>query len=387
MSIKNQKKLTLLVCYEKGCGGETIATEQICNELSKKGSLSLKKFSASPLRKTNFVSYFLWIFGSIIYWTKIIFKKRGASWVYITTYTAGVAATLLKPISNYKICFHYHGSRLPEKYEGKNIKIKFTQRIKRKTVFFLHYFFLVNINLVITPSPYSQKLLKKLFPVLKNEKIAVIANGVDLSTFKPSTNKAKLSLRKKYGIDPEKKVVTYIGRLNKQKGINLLIKTTQILKNKIPNIALLIAHPKISTPEERVFKRKLKEQIAKVSLSERVLWVVGEKDISDLYNISDLVISLSRRENFPLIMLEALACKTLFVSTPVGGVKEVLDKVDKRLIFEDTNPKLIVKKIKFLSELPEKEIRRVTTKGYKIAKKYSWRKTSKLLEQHLKAYC
>jgi len=370
-------KLHILVCYEKSCAGETVATEQICSELARFKDVNLKTYSAPPLFKTNSLSYFFWVFKSIASWVGIIARNRNVNWIYTPTYTAGVAASLLKPISDVKICFHYHGSRMPDKPSGANFLRYLTQWSKYTTTRILHHLFLLNLDLIIVPSDYSKNLLKKQFSATKGKKIIVIPNGVDLKVFKEKPFKTKLSLRKKYNIEKDGTVVLAIGSLNKRKRIDLFLQALYFLKDKVPNILLLIAYPKEGKKDERIYKRKLKKQIMRLEISDYVLWLSNKKNIANIYTISNLVILTSEKENFPLIMLEALASKVIFVSTPVGGVKQILPDIDKRLVIKNTKPKALSEQINSLLNLSNRQKNIICQKGHKLAQQYSWEKTAK----------
>jgi len=368
-----KKNFYILVCYEKDRGGETKATEAIYRELSKNKSLKLKAVLSKPLWRTDFLGYFAWILAGISKWARVILSNRNADWIYTTTFTAGFTAALLKPLSNFKICFHYHGSRLPEK-EG-----KLSQWIKYKVTFWLHQFFLKRTDLILAPSNYSKDLLKKQLPVTKSKKIVPIPNGVDLKVFKPVSLKTKLVLRKKYNIKRNAKVILAIGRLNKEKRVGLLFPVISLLKDKIPNILLLITYPKEGTKDERIYKRKLKKQITELGISDYVLWLSGEKNIANTYAMSDLVILASEKENFPLIMFEALASKVIFVSTPVGGVKQILPDIDKRLVIKNTKPKALSEQLISLLNLSNRQKDAIRQKGYKLAQQSGWKKIAKLI--------
>lgn len=366
-----KENLHILVCYERNRGGETKATEAIYRELSKNKSLKLKISSSKPLSRTDFLGYFSWILAGISQWARVILLNRKTDWVYTTTFTAGFAATLFKPWPNFKICFHYHGNRLPEK-EG-----KLTQWIKYKVTFWLHQFFLKRVDLILTPSNYSKNFLKKQFSTIKDKKMVVISNGVDLKVFKPVLLRTKLALRKKYNINRNAKVILAIGRLNKEKRVDRLFPVISLLKNEISNILLLIAYPKEDTKDEKIYKRKLEKQITGLGISDYVMWLSGEKNVANIYAVSDFVVLASKKENFPLIMLEALASKVIFISTPVGGVKQILPNIDKRLVIKNTKPKALSEQLNSVLNLSNRQKNIIHQKGHKLALKHSWEKTAK----------
>lgn len=379
------KKLHILVCYEKGCGGETIATENIISEFKRKRDIKLVSFASSRLIRTDSFGFFFWMFSSIINWFSLILRQKSVNWVYSTTYTAGVAAALLKPIKGFRLCFHYHGSRLPEKIKAKHPIRLIAQSTKFYAVFLLHKFFLSFTDLIIVPSSFSKDLLEKQFG-FRNKRVVGIPNGVDLGSFKPVGGDNKRELRPKYGIAQDNKVISYIGRVDRVKRIDLLLKAFALLLKSRPTTSLIVAYPRPTTDIEKTLLTHLKKIASKLNLGGSVFWIDGEKNISNLYGASDLIVSLSEQENFPLIMLESFASKTIFVSTPVGGVKEILSRVDPRLVLRSRTPSVLADSILRIFALPAKEKIRFLNRGHFLAKKSQWKDAAKRIYIQLQGF-
>lgn len=128
------------------------------------------------------------------------------------------------------------------------------------------------------------------------------------------------------GIDPlpveakkQAKVFTFaaVGRLDKIKGFDLLL--DKVATINFP-FHLYIAG---DGPE----KRNLLKKITTLNLNDKVTLLGFEKDVASLMARSHLVVISSHSEGFPQVMVEALFYANVLISTPVGGVVEILPKL------------------------------------------------------------
>lgn len=379
------KKLHILVCYEKGCGGETIATGNIISEFKKKRDIKLVSFTSPRLIRTDSLGFFFWMFSSIINWFSLILRQEPVNWVYTTTYTAGVAASLLKPIKGFKVCFHYHGSRLPERIKVKHPIRLIAQSTKFYAVFLLHKFFLNFTDLVVVPSVFSMDVLKKQFG-LRGKRVVCIPSGVELGSFKPVGPDKKRKLHLNYGIPQDNKVISYIGRVDKVKRIDLLLKVFVLILKSRPTTSLIIAYPRPKADIEKILLAHLKKLTSGLDLGGSLFWIEGEKNVSNLYGASDLIVSLSEQENFPLAMLEAMASKIIYTAAGVGGVKEILSRVDPRLVLRSRTPSVLADSILRIFALPPKEKIRFLNRGHFLAKKSQWKDLARRIYIQLQGF-
>ena len=176
-----------------------------------------------------------------------------------------------------------------------------------------------NADGVIAVSRSMQDDVQELYGV-PLEKVRVIFNGVDVEKYKPTFN---LEVLARYGIDPERPYILFVGRITHQKGIMHLLRAAAHLQDGV-QVVLCATDP--DTEElGREMAQRLEELKARNGL--RIIWVsrfVPVDDIIPLYSHAAIFVCPSIYEPFGIINLEAMACGTPVVATAVGGIKEVV---------------------------------------------------------------
>ncbi len=292
--------------YEIDCGGETNATENILSELKKYHELNIKEFKLQTQKKTSLLPYFYWIIKSIFNsYIFIIRTGKANGTIYTTTYTAAIAGLLTKIVKKNNVVFHYHGNRIPE------ITSKPTQILKYLVVYSLNFIALRLSDILIVPSTYSKNQLSK--KNLLNKKVFIIPNGVDLNHFYKYSKPKILETKKKYHLSKYKKIISNVSRIVEKKGIIKLLQLLPLLQGKYVDLCLILAYPKIRTNSEKIYLQRVKTFIKNNKIKSVLFF--ENKDVSDIYNLSNLIVSFSHQENFPLVLLESYACETKFVTS------------------------------------------------------------------------
>lgn len=150
------------------------------------------------------------------------------------------------------------------------------------------------------------------------DRVILIPNGVDTRFFKPMPELAQ-KIRRKYGAT-KGNLITYAGRLDKYKGIDVLIRAFKRIKQQLPDSVLLIAG------KDEGIKKELEALANSIGVEDIFFEEVELSGMPAIYSASDVVVLPSLYEAQPLVMLEALSCGTPFVSNPVGEVPKVLSK-------------------------------------------------------------
>ncbi len=161
------------------------------------------------------------------------------------------------------------------------------------------------------------------------EKITYIpAIYVDLDIFKP------MDLEKKYNL-------IFIGRLAKNKGLNLLINAFKILHS-----TYYLLNSKLLIVGGGPLKDSLKSKIKSLKLENNIIfygWAKDSQEIAKLLNQSKILVMPSYNEGGPRVIIEAMACGIPILATSVGIVADIMkDGQFGRLI--DWNPKDIAEK-------------------------------------------
>ena len=377
--MKNNKRLILFI-FEKVNGGELTETKLISSGFGKKNKYRVKKLILTPLLHTGTTEYIKWILHSIyVAYTKI--KKTDPDFVYTTTFTGGVAARLYKVCGNTKLIFHYHGERVPPK-EGNNFFKKITQNIKHETTLMLHRFFLSHSDLVIVPSTFSKNNINKIYRVDKS-KLIVIPNGINISKYiKVNKEAIKLKTNIKKNIHSVK-IILSVGGYNARKNLLKLIEVFNILNRKLnKDVVLILTSFSPVTCAEKTYKDLMVSLIDKYNLKNKVL-LIENPDVSNYYKIADLYVSLSASEHLPLTLLESFASNLVYCSTPVGGVMEVLEKINPKLIIVEKRNEEIAKHINDLLFMNKSELNHVLSMQKALVSDYSIHSIVKKIDEEI----
>lgn len=151
------------------------------------------------------------------------------------------------------------------------------------------------------------------------EKIVVISNGYDLSTFKIDDDSRNL-IRDELSIG-KNPVIGMVGRYDPQKNHKGLIEALAIVKKNGYIFDLILVGRDLN---ER--NKTLLSQIRKSGLYDQTHLLDQRNDISSIMNALDLhVLSSSYGEGFPNVIAEAMACGAPCIATDVGDSKKIID--------------------------------------------------------------
>jgi D-inositol-3-phosphate glycosyltransferase len=179
---------------------------------------------------------------------------------------------------------------------------------------------------VVATSPQELDDLETL--VSRIGKIDVIPCGTDVSTFRPIS---KADARKQLGISTKEKVVLYVGRFDKRKGIETLVRATAELRAQLAegeeidpqNLKLLIVGGSDPQEADGAERRRIEEIVGELDLAANTDFVgmVGHDRLALYYTAADVCVIPSHYEPFGLVAIEAMACGTPVVASDVGGLK------------------------------------------------------------------
>ena len=167
---------------------------------------------------------------------------------------------------------------------------------------------LKSVNKIIAISEKTEESIKEIYPEYK-KKIELVYNGYDFNNINAkSLENAEIKF--------EEDSLIYIGRIEESKGIKRLLEVFKNVVEKIPDKKLYL-----------LGKGDLEEYVSKFILDNQLennVFMLGYvKNPYPYIKKASYVVLLSEAEGFPTVLVEALALGKGFISTPVGGTKEL----------------------------------------------------------------
>ncbi|MEI4768372.1 N-acetyl-alpha-D-glucosaminyl L-malate synthase BshA [Psychrobacillus sp. FJAT-51614] len=159
--------------------------------------------------------------------------------------------------------------------------------------------------------------------IAPRKEIETVYNFVDENEY---TRKEDSNLKELLGIKKDEKVIIHVSNFRKVKRLPDVVKSFELIRNEIPAKLLLVG----DGPE----KHPVMEYVKGRSIEKDILFLGKQDNLSELYSISDLMLLLSQKESFGLVLLEAMACKVPCIGTNIGGIPEVISSGENGYLVE-----------------------------------------------------
>lgn len=148
---------------------------------------------------------------------------------------------------------------------------------------------------------------------LHGDKLVVIPNGIDVERYQRA-EPLDLTL---LGLGAGRRAVTFVGRLDRQKGLLDFLRQSPRWLERLPYHDLLLVG---TGPQESA----LREEAERAAIAARVHFIGWRDDVPRILRASDLFVLPSQWEGMPNALLEAMAAGLPVVATDVEGVRELL---------------------------------------------------------------
>ncbi len=185
----------------------------------------------------------------------------------------------------------------------------------------------------------------------KYKKTFIVANGIDSEKFKPGK------------ID--KKLISYVGRLSKEKNVEEIIKAMQVL----PDFNLIVVG---DGPE--------KEKLEKTA-GNNVKFLGFQKNPEKYLKKSNIFIMASEFETLPFSLLEAMSCGNIVLTTKVGEIPNLVEAGINGFFLKKGKAKEISEKVIEINKLKNKELEKIRKNAIETARKHNWKNKAKKLEK------
>ncbi|MER2998304.1 glycosyltransferase [Pontibacter populi] len=155
--------------------------------------------------------------------------------------------------------------------------------------------------------------------------------GIDFEVFKPIKQEIACEILG-IPVDGIKILFSADNLLNKRKGFDLLLAALDLLDKNLKLTLITIGS---------TFNNQVLSHFTCYNLG----LIKDERLINIIYNAADCFVLPSREDNFPNVMLEALACGLPIISFPVGGMAEVIQTGENGILAKDLTPESLAEAI------------------------------------------
>ena len=210
---------------------------------------------------------------------------------------------------------------------------------------------ILDADAIVAVSNGTKADILKAYPDVDEKKIHVIYNGIDLCQYQYTPHTDALL---KYGVDPMKPYVLFVGRITRQKGVTHLVEAIPHLP---PGTQVVLCAGAPDTPEIAKEMREKVEAVMKMTpgalpslvavesdgennppghatasgdytgQGHNIVWIeqmVSKEEAIQLYSHCAVFCCPSVYEPFGIINLEAMACRAPVVASATGGILEVV---------------------------------------------------------------
>jgi len=173
------------------------------------------------------------------------------------------------------------------------------------------------------------------------DRIEVIQNGIDLQPFRCQAGRAPIGAISEINV-----TVGFIGRLSREKGPDIFVRAARDVLQRRKAADFLIVGNGPEMPG-------LKQQTKELGIEGRVRFLGYVRDMPLAYRGLDIVVSSSRLEGLPMVVLEAMASGLPVIASSVGDVPKLIDDGRTGLLIPPENAEMLARAILRLIDDPQ----------------------------------
>ncbi|QIK69963.1 glycosyltransferase [Erysipelothrix sp. HDW6C] len=255
-----------------------------------------------------------------------VIKEMGLDVIHVhSEFGVGMFARIVAKNLHLPLVSTYHTTYEDYTHYVNLLGLKSVDHISRIAVAKMSRMFTKTAQVIIAPSEKTKKML--LGYDIKKE-IAVIPTGLDLQRFANRDEAALAAIKDRFNLH-DTPLFVYIGRLAKEKSIDVVIRGFKELMNRNINAKLLIVGGGPSADE-------LKDLTKDLNIAERVVFVgpVDSSEVVRYYQVADAFISASLTETQGLTYIEALACGLCVFARPDRPLDGIIVDDETGYLFE-----------------------------------------------------
>ncbi len=171
-------------------------------------------------------------------------------------------------------------------------------------------------------------------------RVVTIHYGLDIPCSQPNNREAA---RSRLGVtgDPDLALIGFVGRLVRQKGVDVALQAFAKAHQAHPQSRFVIVG-------DGPARRELEAQAGRLALEESVIFAGWVEDASGLMPAFDMVVAPSRWEGFGLVVLEAMSHGLPVIASRAGSFPEIVIDGETGLLVPSESPAALAKAIEEL---------------------------------------
>jgi glycosyltransferase involved in cell wall biosynthesis len=373
-----------------GTGGCSRVTFELSKELSKKGYDvtilttdlylpnkrftivdNLHLFEGAKILRFKYISDWLAWKNKIYFSPSLMIYLRGHIREFDIVHLQDLISTQAIIVSRY--CVKYkipyvitaHGS--VRWFKGKSLFNYFYYK-------FFGYSILKNASKIISVGNDDADICRELG--FDESKIELIPNGLDINKFKYLPEKG--TFRRLNGIPDDTKLILYVGRIHKAKGINFLVRSFSLLLNEFDDLLLII------TGIDDGYKKELEQIINELGITNYVKFLGYYDKIGEVYQDANVLVYPGQKyEIFGLVPFESIICGTPVVVFEGSGCGDLVCRAKCGSTAKYGDIPDLKEQIEYLLKNPDIGLRMVNDGREYIEKELVW---SSIIEKYELVY-
>lgn len=298
--------------------------------------------------KLKYLMLPFYFFFQILMLKKIIKQEKikvvHAHWILPNALIAVLCKKIFR--SDFKILATIHGSD----FWGFN----------NKTGNLLKKYALKNIDsLTVVSNAIKKSLIENGY----KKEVYVYPMGLDTTLFSPTKRDQKL----REDLKMKGLFLLFVGRIVEQKGIRLLIQSMPTVIKEFPDAKLVVIG-------DGNLRNGMEELTRELKIAENVIFTgsLSHAELPRYFASADLFIMPSFSEGFGLVIIEAMSCKTIAVTTNLEVVHDIISDNKTGFFFEKISKQAIAEKITYILQ-NKKNFENIREKGRQsVIEKFDW---------------
>ncbi|MBC7128836.1 MAG: glycosyltransferase [Thermoplasmatales archaeon] len=227
------------------------------------------------------------------------------------------------------------------------IKDKNFQNFAKKLLYQWLKYYMKRCSCIIAPSNYTARYINE---KIIERSIEIIPTGIDIKRFSKGKNKK----------DNEKKIILHVGRIVREKNIDLIIEASPYILKKLDTTFLIVGEgPARKEYEEKVIKKGLEKNFVFTGF-------VDDEKLLNYYHLADVFVFPSIYETQGIVALEAMASGLPVVAARAKALPDFITDGENGYLFDPYDAKEFAEKV-----IKAIDNKKVVEKGLEFVKNFS----------------